>query len=198
VGAGGGWGAADHAIPLGECARRRHACPSSQATIQDPGSNLLIEPLPKGRLRGGICHRELERFRRPHIAMVHEIQMNWTFWLVHIKANFGSSERQRQRGGSMPLRSVMRTIGTAVTLMAAPLLPVGRNPSPRQTGDATGVRDRNVRVMLDLFRAIEERDPNHRNVERELSFYQPDVEFHWPAALPYGGTFRGLAGGRGT
>ena len=98
----------------------------------------------------------------------------------------------------MPLRSVMRTIGTAVMLMAAPLLPVARNPSPRQTGDATRVRDRNVRVMLDLFRAIEERDPNHRNVERELSFYQPDVEFHWPAALPYGGTFRGLAGRRGT
>src|SRR5262249_10579583 len=149
----GDHGSTGQAIPLGECARRRHACPSSQSTIQDPGSNLLIEPLPKGRLRGGICHRELERVRRPHIAMGHEIQMNWTFWLVHIRANFGSSERQRQRGGSMPLRSVMRTIGTAVTLMAAPLLPVARNPSPRQTGDATRVRDRNVRVMLDLFRA---------------------------------------------
>ena len=98
----------------------------------------------------------------------------------------------------MPLRSVMGAIGTAVTLMAAPLLPVARHLKPTQTGDATTARDRNIRVMLDLFRAIEERDPNHRNGERELSFYQPDVEFHWPAALPYGGTFRGLSGRSGT
>src|SRR5262249_6178261 len=89
----GDHGSTGHAIPLGECARRRHACPSSQSTIQDPGSNLLIEPLPKGRLRDGICHRELERFRRPHIAMVHEIPMNWTFWLVHIRANFGKQRK---------------------------------------------------------------------------------------------------------
>jgi ketosteroid isomerase-like protein len=92
----------------------------------------------------------------------------------------------------------MGAIGTAVTLMAAPLLPVARHSKPSQAGDATTARDRNVRLMLDLFRAIEERDPNHGNAEREVSFYQPDVEFHWPAALPYGGTFRGLAVGSGT
>ncbi len=53
-------------------------------------------------------------------------------------------------------------------------------------------KDRNVGVMLDLFTAIEERDAKHRDVERERAFYQPDVEFHWPAALPYGGTLRGF------
>jgi ketosteroid isomerase-like protein len=53
-------------------------------------------------------------------------------------------------------------------------------------------RDRNVQVMLEIFRALEQRDPNRRNVdEQEEALYQPDVEFHWPAALPYGGTFRG-------
>jgi ketosteroid isomerase-like protein len=98
----------------------------------------------------------------------------------------------------MPLRYVMRAIGTTVTLMAAPLLPVARHSKPGQAGDATTVRGRNVSVMLGLFRAIEERDPNHRNAERELSFYHLDVEFHWPAALPYGGTFRGLSGRSGT
>jgi ketosteroid isomerase-like protein len=52
--------------------------------------------------------------------------------------------------------------------------------------------DRNVQVMLEIFRALEQRDPNRRNVdEREEALYQPDVEFHWPPALPYGGTFRG-------
>src|SRR5262245_8655067 len=56
------------------------------------------------------------------------------------------------------------------------------------------MRDGNVRVMLDLFRMIEDRQPNQANAEREASFYQPDVEFHWPAALPYGGTFRGISG----
>ena len=53
-------------------------------------------------------------------------------------------------------------------------------------------RDRNVEVMLEIFRALEERDPIRRNVdEREEAFYQPDAEFHWPPALPYGGKFRG-------
>ncbi len=53
-------------------------------------------------------------------------------------------------------------------------------------------RDRNVEVILKIFRALEERDPGRRSVdEQEEALYQPDVEFHWPAALPYGGTFRG-------
>jgi hypothetical protein len=98
----------------------------------------------------------------------------------------------------MPLTFVMGAIGTTLTLMAAPLLPVARHSKASQAGDATTARDRNVTVMLDLFRAIEDRDPNHRNAERELSFYQSDVEFHWPAALPYGGMSRGLSGRSGT
>jgi ketosteroid isomerase-like protein len=53
-------------------------------------------------------------------------------------------------------------------------------------------RDRNVQVILEIFRTLEERDPSRRTVdEREETLYQPDVEFHWPSALPYGGTFRG-------
>jgi ketosteroid isomerase-like protein len=52
--------------------------------------------------------------------------------------------------------------------------------------------DRNVQVMLEIFRALEERDPNRRTVdEREEALYHPNVEFHWSPALPYGGTFRG-------
>jgi uncharacterized protein len=54
------------------------------------------------------------------------------------------------------------------------------------------VRDRNVEVVLQLFRAIEARESGRSNPEQELALYQPDVEFHWPAALPYGGTLRGL------
>jgi ketosteroid isomerase-like protein len=87
---------------------------------------------------------------------------------------------------------LMGAIGSAVALgvaiIATPLL------AKQKSDDAAAtVRDRNVSVMLQLFQAIEKRDPNRPNVERELSFYQPDVEFHWPAALPYGGTFRGLS-----
>jgi ketosteroid isomerase-like protein len=45
----------------------------------------------------------------------------------------------------------------------------------------------NEAVMIDLFRAIEERD-----YERVLAAYDPDVEFVWPPSLPlYGGTYRG-------
>jgi uncharacterized protein len=57
---------------------------------------------------------------------------------------------------------------------------------------AMSARDRNIQVILEIFRALEERDPNRRTVdEREEALYQPDVEFHWPPALPYGGTFHG-------
>ena len=45
----------------------------------------------------------------------------------------------------------------------------------------------NEDVILDLFSAIEERD-----MERILAIYHPEVEFHWPAALPYGGSSTGL------
>jgi uncharacterized protein len=41
-------------------------------------------------------------------------------------------------------------------------------------------------VIRAAFRAVEDRD------ERALrALYHPDVEFHWPASLPYGGTVRG-------
>ncbi len=82
-------------------------------------------------------------------------------------------------------------IGTTAAVVATSVLLKGSQDNTTGT-----VRDRNVRVMLDLFKAIETRDPNHRDAERELSFYQPDVEFHWPAALPYGGTFRGISASR--
>jgi ketosteroid isomerase-like protein len=82
-----------------------------------------------------------------------------------------------------------------VVLLAMAISAVGVTQSgeSRQETAARSARDRNVQVMLNLFRAIEERDPQRRNAERELSLYQPDVEFHWPPALPYGGTFRGLS-----
>jgi hypothetical protein len=60
----------------------------------------------------------------------------------------------------------------AVTLMTAFFLPPARRAESGHVAPAAA-RDRNVQVMLELFRAIEERDPNHRDVERELSFYQP-------------------------
>jgi ketosteroid isomerase-like protein len=66
------------------------------------------------------------------------------------------------------------------------------NAYAKQTPSAMSARDRNIQVMLEIFRALEERDPSRRNVdEREEALYQPDAEFHWPRALPYGGTFRG-------
>ena len=45
----------------------------------------------------------------------------------------------------------------------------------------------NVEVMLQIFSAIERRD-----AQRALELFHPDVEFHWPPCLPYGGTYRGL------
>src|SRR5215813_2624492 len=47
--------------------------------------------------------------------------------------------------------------------------------------------EKNVEVMLEIFKAIENRDPQTR-----LAFFHPDVEFHWPPSLPYGGSSSGL------
>jgi len=46
----------------------------------------------------------------------------------------------------------------------------------------------NVQVMLEIFSAIERRDP-----QRVFELCQPDVEFLWPPSLPYGGTSPGPA-----
>ena len=45
----------------------------------------------------------------------------------------------------------------------------------------------NVEVMLQIFSAIERRD-----AQRAFELFDPDVEFHWPPSLPYGGSFRVL------
>jgi len=51
----------------------------------------------------------------------------------------------------------------------------------------------NVEVMLEIFSAIERRDP-----QRVFELCQPDAEFLWPPSLPYGGVSRGLAADRQT
>jgi uncharacterized protein len=52
----------------------------------------------------------------------------------------------------------------------------------------------NGRVMLEIFRAIEQRDPDPRHNDEHLlrTLVQPGVEFHWPTFLPYGGVSRGF------
>ena len=47
----------------------------------------------------------------------------------------------------------------------------------------------NVQVMLEIFRSIERRD-----AQRIRDLCHPDVEFHWPPSLPYGGASRGRTG----
>jgi uncharacterized protein len=122
--------------------------------------------------------------------MVYEIISKWFFRLVHIPRRLKKIKEE-----PMMIPYVVAAFGTAAALVASAALAGLLTQGPDNT-DAT-IPERNVRVMLDLFKAIEERDPNHRNIGQELSFYQPDVEFHWPTALPYGGTFRGLSGRTG-
>src|SRR5262245_24884606 len=45
----------------------------------------------------------------------------------------------------------------------------------------------NVKVMRDIFGAIERRDER-----RFLELVHPDCAMSWPPSLPYGGTARGL------
>jgi uncharacterized protein YciI/ketosteroid isomerase-like protein len=59
-------------------------------------------------------------------------------------------------------------------------------------------KEKNTVVMFEIFTAIEQRDPQRPDPQRILGLMQPDVEFHWPTSLPYGGTSRGLQPGRPT
>ena len=43
-----------------------------------------------------------------------------------------------------------------------------------------------VDVVLEAFRAVE-----HRNREALEALFHPEIEFHWPPSLPYGGSVRG-------
>jgi uncharacterized protein len=47
--------------------------------------------------------------------------------------------------------------------------------------------DANMRVIREVFSAIERRD-----LQLLVELCHPDVEFHWPPVLPYGGASRGL------
>ncbi|HEX3795632.1 MAG TPA: nuclear transport factor 2 family protein [Acidimicrobiales bacterium] len=44
----------------------------------------------------------------------------------------------------------------------------------------------NEDLIIELFAAIESRD-----IDRILEIYDPNVEFHWPPPLPYGGSSTG-------
>lgn len=54
-------------------------------------------------------------------------------------------------------------------------------------------REKNIQAILEIFRLIEERDPQHPRLQQELALVDANVEFHWPASLPYGGSSRGIA-----
>lgn len=49
----------------------------------------------------------------------------------------------------------------------------------------------NVEVMRQIFDTVERRD-----AQGMLELCHADVEFHWPASLPYGGVARGQRSGR--
>ena len=49
-------------------------------------------------------------------------------------------------------------------------------------------RSASADIVLAAFAAVEERD-EHRLAE----LYHPEIEFHWPPSLPYGGSVHGAA-----
>jgi ketosteroid isomerase-like protein len=46
----------------------------------------------------------------------------------------------------------------------------------------TGSSNENVDLVLDCFAAVERRDE-----QRQRELFHPQIEFHWPPSLPYGG-----------
>src|SRR5258708_3218969 len=83
-------------------------------------------------------------------------------------------------------QSIVRLLSTSLVLVT--IAPAQRaNKRENQTMSET---EKNVQVMLEIFHLIETRDPNNQaNAQRGLELFQPDVEFHWPPSLPYGGSY---------
>jgi ketosteroid isomerase-like protein len=54
------------------------------------------------------------------------------------------------------------------------------------------IPEKNTAVVLKIFTALETRDPRRPNPQSVADLFEPDVEFHWPTSLPYGGTSRGV------
>jgi ketosteroid isomerase-like protein len=52
--------------------------------------------------------------------------------------------------------------------------------------------EKNTHVMFEIFHTLENRDPQRPNPQAFQNLFHPDIEFHWPPSLPYGGTFHGL------
>lgn len=46
----------------------------------------------------------------------------------------------------------------------------------------------NEKLVLDVFSVIEHRDPQRPDPRPLLDLCHPEIQFHWPASLPYGGT----------
>jgi uncharacterized protein len=52
--------------------------------------------------------------------------------------------------------------------------------------------EKNVAAMLEIFHTLEHRDPQRPNLQAFQNLFHPDIEFHWPPSLPYGGTLHGM------
>jgi ketosteroid isomerase-like protein len=62
---------------------------------------------------------------------------------------------------------------------------IARTLAADEAPDAT---DANVELLLDVFRAVEE-----RNAEALFALFHADIGFHQPTSLPFGGSYYGLA-----
>jgi ketosteroid isomerase-like protein len=58
--------------------------------------------------------------------------------------------------------------------------------TPERAYDRIVGVDESVGIVLDAFRAVEQRDE-----QGLLRRFHPKVEFHWPPSLPFGGSSRG-------
>jgi ketosteroid isomerase-like protein len=99
---------------------------------------------------------------------------------------------QRREGSTMwQMKSLILAI-VFLCSWGAPAVPWKQSQSNERSSTMT-TAEKNIETMLAIFRNIEERDPKHPDPQKQLQLIQPDVEFHWPPSLPYGGTHRGLA-----
>ncbi len=94
------------------------------------------------------------------------------------------------------LLGIVLVVGTAAVPFAQDKKEGDRKEQKTKKGENNekepimSTKEKNIQVMLEIFRAIERRDQS----QQVLDLFHPDVELHWPPSLPYGGTSRGRKG----
>ena len=116
-----------------------------------------------------------------------------------------STAQTMEKGEAIPMKKLMvlllgmvPVLGTATVTFTQDEKKDDKKEQETKKGEnkkkepTMNTKEKNVEVMFEVFSAVERRDPQRvPGPQGMVALFHPDVEFHWPPPLPYGGTSRG-------